>query len=489
MGGCDDEETEVVQDTNNHSENGDQTCTGGIQTYCCKGFKSAPTKEELEEMAKEKAEEVAEEAAEQAALDIAAKAFCHIAVPALLAPLEALEAFIPIIGEILDIAELAATPALIQLFFGKEHSITFDKPTKTVSRNPKSSHSSAQTSSCPASKRGLNTLAARVDAGCKRGRRTVTSKSITTEIELVTVAHPTAILCDGSRGYPAACLNYQSISANYPKYATITCPYRKVDSQRMTALWDDLIAHADGCSPDEYPPAVMISENDGYAILTSMARTFEPIANKMSAKPPATEGQMVRYLDSVENQNAGKLFNRANRPKNVPTEYYFSKIVMTRSAYTLEFANLGNSPDYGIADNDCVPTFENAKHPGYALFNDIYFDTHADEKALQPIYLLGPSEGNSTRVATPKELQEELPFESCADETCSREIEALKRVVQTMREQAEIDATPLTSPSEVSVELATPVTGDDALVAPASQPKSGSGIYLAHPRQTGVSHV
>ncbi|KFZ19543.1 hypothetical protein V501_00623 [Pseudogymnoascus sp. VKM F-4519 (FW-2642)] len=86
-------------------------------------------------------------------------------------------------------------------------------------------------------------------------------------------------------------------------------------------------------------------------------------------------------------------------------------------------------------------------------------------------------------------LQEELPFESCADETCSREMEALKRVVQTMREQAETDATPLTSPSEVSVELATPVTGDEALVAPASQPKSGSGIYLGHPRQTGVSHV
>lgn len=116
---------------------------------------------------------------------------------------------------------------------------------------------------------------------------------------------------------------------------------------------------------------------------------------------------MVRYLDSVENRNAGKLFNVCRPPiyhvghesiseligpKNVPTEYYFSKIVMTRSAYTLEFANLGNSPDYGIADNDCVPTFKNAKHPGYALFNnDIYFDTHADEKALQPTYLLGPS--------------------------------------------------------------------------------------------------
>lgn len=185
--------------------------------------------------------------------------------------------------------------------FGKEHSVTFDKPTKTVSRPPKSSHS-ASTSTCPVSKRDLNTLVARVDTGCKRGRRTVTSKSITTEIELVTVAHPTAILCDGNKGYTKACLNYQSISANYPQYATITCPYRKIDaptrpilaafnSQRMTALWQGMINHAAGCSPDEYPPAVMIEENDGYDMLTSMARTMGPIRIKMSDKAAATKAR------------------------------------------------------------------------------------------------------------------------------------------------------------------------------------------------------
>lgn len=59
-----------------------------------------------------------------------------------------------ILGEILDIAEIAATPALIQLctdgiekegkavfkVFGKEHSVSFNKPSKTVSRPPKSTH-------------------------------------------------------------------------------------------------------------------------------------------------------------------------------------------------------------------------------------------------------------------------------------------------------------------------------------------------------------
>lgn len=38
--------------------------------------------------------------AENAALDLAPKAFCRVAVPALLAPLELLEDLIPIIGEI-----------------------------------------------------------------------------------------------------------------------------------------------------------------------------------------------------------------------------------------------------------------------------------------------------------------------------------------------------------------------------------------------------
>jgi hypothetical protein len=45
------------------------------------------------------AKDAAEAAAEQLALDIAAKAFCRIAVPALLAPLELVEDLIPIVGK------------------------------------------------------------------------------------------------------------------------------------------------------------------------------------------------------------------------------------------------------------------------------------------------------------------------------------------------------------------------------------------------------
>lgn len=85
---------------------------------------------------------------------------------------------------------------------------------------------------------------------------------ITTEINLDSPAHATPILCDGSKGYTKACLNYASIGANYAQYRTITCPYRKVDKtlrpvltdfddQRKTAKWDAMINHAAGCSPDE----------------------------------------------------------------------------------------------------------------------------------------------------------------------------------------------------------------------------------------------
>jgi chitinase len=92
-------ETELVTDTNNHNGKKDQTCNGGLQSYCCAGFKPPPTKSELAQKAAEAAKDAAEAAAEQLALDIAAKAFCRVAVPALLAPLELVEDLIPFVGE------------------------------------------------------------------------------------------------------------------------------------------------------------------------------------------------------------------------------------------------------------------------------------------------------------------------------------------------------------------------------------------------------
>lgn len=82
----------------------------------------------------------AKAAAEQAALKHAAKAFCRVAVPALLAPLELLEDVIRNVGEIPGVAEIAATPAIIEgcvKRIGREGKAEFEAPKEkhTLSAN------------------------------------------------------------------------------------------------------------------------------------------------------------------------------------------------------------------------------------------------------------------------------------------------------------------------------------------------------------------
>jgi hypothetical protein len=140
--GCASGETELTTNTNQHDEKkGDKDCHGGLQSFCCSNFK--PTSSSLEDDLKSAAKAAAEAVAEQAALGLAAKAFCRVAVPALLAPLELLEDLIPIVGEIADAVEIAATPAIIEgcvkgiekegkaefKVFGKEHTLSLDHPT------------------------------------------------------------------------------------------------------------------------------------------------------------------------------------------------------------------------------------------------------------------------------------------------------------------------------------------------------------------------
>ncbi|KAI1870410.1 uncharacterized protein JN550_005338 [Neoarthrinium moseri] len=483
MGGCDDGETEVVQDTNHRDKKGDQTCTGGIQSYCCKDFRPAPTKEELADRAKEAAEEAAEAAAEQAALDIAAKVFCRVAVPALLAPLELIEAAIPIIGEILDIAEIAATPALIQLcvkgvekegkavfkVFGKEHSITWDKPSKKADRPPKT-NSKPNTSSCPANAKRADNA-----GGCRKRKRTVSMTKVTTEIAMA--PHDMGVINCNQWAQP--CLNYRSIINHYQQYETITCPYKRggkdrpvvaqFNRERNTMAWDGIIGVADTCSPDEFPPAVLAPFNDGYGDLTSMADKWPAARAKMSARPPTVAGQMVRYINSKSNSAAGKIFDKCrNVPAyevghtatseqdpggdNPPTEWHFSQITYHRSAFTLNFAGLNIPADDGIPDNECVPTVNGRRRPGYALLNgDQWFGANQAEAQVTQYWPGGPAAFpanakrewdeqvglivvglNDTRRASPEELRDLLGFEECQDDACSREIEALRALARSV---------------------------------------------------------
>ena len=166
--GCTDGETQVAENTNHHEKKSDQTCNGGLQSYCCAGFKPAPSKAQLAQDAANAAKAAAEAATENVALDLAAKAFCRVAVPALLAPLELLEDVIPIFGEIADLAEIAATPAIIEgcikgvekegkaefKVFGKKHTLDINKPSELPkdTRPPAKSHEPPKTSSKPSDK-------------------------------------------------------------------------------------------------------------------------------------------------------------------------------------------------------------------------------------------------------------------------------------------------------------------------------------------------
>lgn len=276
MGGCADGETEITKNTNNHDKkNGDQTCNGGLQSYCCAGFKPAPVKNRLVQDAKNTAKEATEAAAEQAALDVAAKAFCRVAVPALLAPLELAEDLIPIIGEILDIAEIAATPALIQLcvkgiekegkaefkVFGKKHNLSMDKPTvkpSRVSRPPMTSHKPPKTTtkddSCSIKGRDIE----------KRGN----CLRPTTVYTATTTTYSTVMkVCDGAR-WPQACYHYSSAANRNTRFNPLTCstlvPARNfMRGGTATARWSEqhnvawrqwMRRPQNRCQRDEWPP-------------------------------------------------------------------------------------------------------------------------------------------------------------------------------------------------------------------------------------------
>jgi chitinase len=398
-------------------------------------------------------------------------------------------------GEILDIAEIAATPSLIQLcvkdvekegkaefkVFGKEHTLSMDKPTATKeSRPPESSHSSAKTSAC-----SKNANAKRADNNDYCDPQF--NKVVTTEIvdDFNVINNPIGeIACNA---FGQACMNYRSISRLNADFHTLTCAFRRIPVtarpisrlwavQHKTAQWDQYITALPqgGCSPDEYPPAVMADVNDGYSLLTSTTQLLPRV--------PAfrDRGQRIRYLASKSNRDAGVQFNKCGggpvytrdhpiesieQGRRADTTWTKVRAVYTRKRFTVNFAGLETPADDGIPDNPCAPTFQvngvNAKHPGYALLNtDDWFTANQAEFALVNRYAGAPTkrdwiegrglvmiEGNSSRVATPEELRREFGFDSCGDDVCSRELEALKAVIGTVKE-----AISPTSPVHVGAE-------------------------------------
>ncbi|MCJ1307824.1 hypothetical protein MMC25_001472 [Agyrium rufum] len=443
IGTCADGETEVARNTNHHDKTGDYTCNGGLQSYCCSGFKAASGKSQLAQQVENAAKEAAEAAAEQAALDLAAKAFCRIAVPALLAPLELLEDIIPIFGEIADIAEIAATPELINLctneiekegkaefkVFGKEHTLSFDKPSEPKeTRPPSKTHESAST---------------KTSSACSLPKRANGNIEVTSTVTSASYSTSTGI-CKGD-AWPQACLHYSSVIRRNPTFERLTCTnrlkregsprpapalYNAQHNAKWSAGW--MQSPALRCQRDEYPPAVIWQGRDN--------------------------SQWIRLLPGSQNGGAGSMWSNVCLLTPIShttglrsvgeqvtacrtTEHWEVTQVITTGVFEMSFINMPNYADDGITKNPCWPQTL-IDDPGFALLvNDPWYIPHfaAQNLALQiypkapgPAYTmdLDPdsilvTDGNSTRKATDEELLDNFGFVRCMGDGCKDEQDVL----------------------------------------------------------------
>ena len=156
--------------------------------------------------------------------------FCRVAVPALLAPLELLETFIPLLGEIAELAEIATTLAIIQgcvkgiekednktefKIFEKKYTLSIDQPSekpieaRPLAKSHETPKTSTQKNACNLKARGLEKR-----AECTGVRRYIDTTTLYTTIPKV---------CTGSK-YPQACFHYQSAieAANNPRFNPVT---------------------------------------------------------------------------------------------------------------------------------------------------------------------------------------------------------------------------------------------------------------------------
>ena len=304
ISGCPIGETEVTTNKNSHGKEGDRTCNGGVQSYCCAGFKPAPSKNQLAKQAKDAAGAAAQSVAAQASLDLAAKAFCRVAVPALLAPLELVEGLIPIVGEIADLIKIAATPAIIKAcvkgiekegkaefkVFGKKHTLSMNQPTTkpTATRPPPKSHETPKSSTenkCNLKARGVE-------------RRAPCNNDKTEYTATTTLYQTIQKVCDVGK-YGQACFHYRSAirEANDPRFNPVTCsefvPSRKFMaagpalaewSGQHNADWGRWMRRPKArCQRDEWPPQHFWQGDPGQLIRYNVSSfMYMSIARKLS---------------------------------------------------------------------------------------------------------------------------------------------------------------------------------------------------------------
>ncbi|KAL9622394.1 MAG: hypothetical protein Q9160_003238 [Pyrenula sp. 1 TL-2023] len=390
LAGCLDGETEVKTNTNNHGNNkGDQTCNGGLQSYCCACSKPPSSKDKLIDGAKDVAKEAAKAAAEQTVLDLAAKAFCRVAVPALLAPPELAEDLIPFVGEALGIAEIAATPALIQACvkgvekegkaeikaFGKTHTLSMDKPSgkRNASRPPQTTRAPPRTTSTDDSC-GRKAIDINKRADCLKPVFIYTATDM--------VYQTTVKTCGGLR-FPQACLHYSSAAAVSARFNLLTCssfvPNRNfMQGGTASAKWSNQHDRAwtrwvrrpgSRCQRDEWPPQHFWQGDPGQLIRFNHLEDNTVAGGLWSGFCPEKASERCKPgSERVERPPGRKLATTRCRKE-------LTLKVMSMS-FDMDDLPIVQVRTAGLSQNECYPQML-INNPGFALLNeDPYFRNH-----------------------------------------------------------------------------------------------------------------
>jgi len=368
---------------------------------------------------------------------------------------------LPSAGEIADVAELAATPALIDLctkevekegkaelkIFGKEHTISgFNKPTEKPSdtRPPESRHSSAKTSSdsCPLG----NGKVKRSGRPQRCPREYVCHPNFHTAPDVINPAYSVHKVCPVGN-FPQPCNHYASVIAMNPGlYNDLVCPTTVPDdyphatgdyNNQHKPYWRNLAnaRHGAACNADEWPPALFwFGEN---------------------SRGPV----WIRFCDGSDNQKAGRLWQRfcphiAERETFKPEDGSNSLgqeinrgrttiTVRCTATYTRKTFHLdvpGAAPPFAVDQNDCRPAqpddpgfallttdpwYALPAHDQYTQYTPRYFNNHARRDIWFDPETIVFDDGNSTRKATDEELRDQYGFIRCSDDSCSKEMEDL----------------------------------------------------------------
>lgn len=368
-------------------------------------------------------------------------------------------------GEILDIAEIAATPAIIEgcvkgiekegsaefKVFGKKHTLSMNKPTDkpSATRPPESSHSPAKTSSDSCGQQPK--FVKRMARPCRK--KIITT---TTSIEDGVSAVASVADCNGLGGAAQACLHYSSVINAHAGYGLITCRYTEQPiSYRPATLqynnehigaWTDRIPYE--CQRDEYPPAIAIKTNDGYMQLEG----HDP------ARSPADRQQYIRLIQVAANAAAGQIWDCPKFAEHhdvsggthevvrggLTTVYQSVRAIFTRKLIRINPIVAPGAVDAGLGVNPCQPRRPNIDDRGFALLSvDSWFNANPAGAALRPQYLVTPTgfakrelsdrdildltivDGNFSRRLTDEELRKDFGVIKCADDKCTKELEDL----------------------------------------------------------------